>query len=157
MDQNKRNQIPLQDKYEIIKLIDSGAKSCDIIEKFKLKNKSTLSTIKKMKDTIISNYEQNRFTSKRKKFKCSAYPKLEEQLKKWIVFVWKNTIPLTGPIIKEKAKEYAQLSGINDFEASDGWLANFRSRNEILFQKIQGESASVNQDTVNEWMTVKLP
>jgi len=106
---------------------------------------------------MLSNYEQNRFKSNRKKLRSGAHPKLEEELKKWIEFIWGNTIPLTGPIIKEKAKEYAQLSGINDFEASDGWLANFRSRNDILFQKIQGESASVNQEIATDFMKVKLP
>jgi hypothetical protein len=101
--------------------------------------------------------KKNVFKSNRKKLRNGAYPKLEESLKQWITFVWDNKIPLTGPIIKEKAKDLAKISGIQNFEASDGWLSNFRSRNDILFQKIHGESASVDQEIASDFMTVKPP
>jgi hypothetical protein len=60
--------------------------------------------------------------SNRKELRNSAYPKLEESLKQWIIFVWHNKIPLTDPIIKEKAKDLVKISGIQNFEASDGSL-----------------------------------
>ncbi len=63
------------------------------------------------------------FKSNRKKLRNGAYPKLEESLKQWIAFVWDNKIPLAGPIIKEKPKDLAKIFGIQNFEASDGWLA----------------------------------
>jgi hypothetical protein len=97
------------------------------------------------------------FKSNHKKVRNGAYPKLEESLKQWIAFVWDNKIPLTGPTIKENAKDLAKISGIQNFEASDGWLPNFRSRNDILFQKIHGESASVDKEIASNFMTVKLP
>jgi len=49
---------------------------------------------------------------------------------------------LSGPIIQEKAKEFANLFEINDFNASSGWLTNFKNRNNLHSYNKRGESLS---------------
>jgi hypothetical protein len=45
MNQNKRKYLSLQDKYDIIKMIDNEVKSSEIMRKYNLKNRSNLSNI----------------------------------------------------------------------------------------------------------------
>lgn len=40
---------------------------------------------------------------------------------------------------------------LDTFKASNGWLEKFRNRHAISFRKINGESASVDNSTVEEW------
>jgi hypothetical protein len=45
----------------------------------------------------------------------------------------------------------------NGFTASEGWLTRFKDRNNIIFGSVSGESASVDQLTIDEWVVKKLP
>lgn len=47
------------------------------------------------------------------------------------------------------------MFGISDFTASDGWLSNFKKRHNLVFKKICGESASVDEGMCNDWQ-IKL-
>jgi hypothetical protein len=58
MNQNKRKNLSLQDKYNIIKMIDNEVKSSEIMRKYNLKNRSNLSNIKKEREKIVALYEK---------------------------------------------------------------------------------------------------
>lgn len=47
--------------------------------------------------------------------------------------------------------ELAKLLGIDEFKASDGWLAGFKKRHSIGLRRIQGEAAAVDVSFLNEW------
>ncbi|CAK5085880.1 unnamed protein product [Meloidogyne enterolobii] len=59
------------------------------------------------------------------------YEKIEAALRSWIKSLKKLEIPLTGPLLKEKAKDLAQEFNIKDFKASNGWLCGFQERYSI--------------------------
>ncbi|KAL4121977.1 hypothetical protein QTP88_014392 [Uroleucon formosanum] len=61
-------------------------------------------------------------------------------------------MPISGPILKEKAEYFATQFGYSNFKASQGWLENWKNRHNIIFRKICGESASVNDSLCNEWL-----
>jgi hypothetical protein len=50
----------------------------------------------------------------------------------WIKCACDKNIPASGPILREKAEEFAKELGHSEFEASTGWLDKFRSRNDKL-------------------------
>ena len=61
-------------------------------------------------------------------------------------------MPISGPLIKEKAKEVAREKGILNFTASNVWLEKFRTRHAINYKAICGESGSVDESVVDNWM-----
>jgi hypothetical protein len=45
---------------------------------------------------------------------------------------------------------------IEDFEASDHWLENFKARHSIKFRSEQGEAAAVDLEVVENWQQTVL-
>ncbi len=50
-----------------------------------------------------------------------------------------------------------QRLGIDDFQFSDGWLHGFKSRYNIQFRMITGESGDVTTEQIDQWTTITLP
>jgi hypothetical protein len=73
-----------------------------------------------------------------------GYPDVEEATRIWVDQLLTRNLTLSGPIIQEKAKEFANLFEINDFSASIGWLNNFKNRNNLHSYKKRGESLSAS-------------
>ena len=62
-----------------------------------------------------------------------------------------RNVPIGGPVLQEKAQQFAVSLGHANFRASNGWLQNFKKRNKIVFKKVCGESASVDDAVCVEW------
>ncbi|KAJ6639131.1 Tigger transposable element-derived protein 4, partial [Pseudolycoriella hygida] len=60
-------------------------------------------------------------------------------------------IPLTGAIVQAKARSLAKLFNIQNFMASDGWLAKFKRRQNLTFKTMSSKSASVDDEAVDDW------
>jgi len=70
---------------------------------------------------------------------------------KWFQDVRSRNVPLTGPLIREKALEFAKMLKVENFQASVGWLNRFRERYGVLSKCISGEASDVPMNSVNEW------
>ena len=68
----------------------------------------------------------------------------------WIKQVRAKNVPLSGPVIKEKANQLAREMGI-DFVATNGWFHRFKARRGLCFKSIVGEAASVTPEMLREW------
>ena len=60
--------------------------------------------------------------------KTGTYEKLNEALLKWFTSMRGNNIPTDGPILLEKAHEFAKAFNYNDFTAWNGWLRGWKER-----------------------------
>jgi hypothetical protein len=69
----------------------------------------------------------------------------------WFIKVRASNLPVSGPLVQEKAKEIASKHGIHDFKASSGWLTRFKGRHNISAAVLSGERASVSEVTVDQW------
>ncbi|XP_050548128.1 tigger transposable element-derived protein 4-like, partial [Daktulosphaira vitifoliae] len=118
----KRKFLSISDKKRLIEAVESGKK-------------------KKDKEAIFNKTDAE---GSRKKNRPSEFPHLEQCLFTWFNQVRQQNIPVSGILIKEKAKSFAEILDISDFTASDGWLSNFKKRHNLVFRKICGESASVD-------------
>ena len=59
--------------------------------------------------------------------------------------------PLSGPLIRAKAEEFASSLGNVNFKASTGWLDGFKERNSISFKSVCRESGSVDGQAAGVW------
>ncbi|KAL4153097.1 hypothetical protein QTP88_000930 [Uroleucon formosanum] len=75
----------------------------------------------------------------------------ETILKLWKSHARAKNIPISGPILKEKALQVSKEFECENFKASNGWLDKFKSRYNISFKVVCGESKSVDTETVDEW------
>ncbi|GLV46176.1 hypothetical protein CBL_02892 [Carabus blaptoides fortunei] len=84
--------------------------------------------------------------------------KMEKELSSWIEDSTKKQIPLDGNMIKQNAlrlyndlKENGEFSVTSDFVASKGWFERFKSRYSLRNMTIQGERASVDNETSKKY------
>lgn len=149
----KRVTISLEIKYEIIKCFESKVKTNEIVKRFGLKDRRNVHSIVKKKDKIKEKYEN----MKKKDAKISSYirrsnyPQLEEAIIRWIHQMRGQKVPLSGPLIKEQALKFAQMMNINEFKASDGYIAGLKKRCNIEYRIESGESFSVSQTAIDNW------
>jgi len=79
------------------------------------------------------------------------FKEINDLLLSWFNGARSRGIPISGPLLQEKARHFAELLKIENFKASNGWLNKFCHRNNIVFRAICGESASVNENDVSDW------
>ena len=85
------------------------------------------------------------------------FEELEVALDRWIFEGRSKGAPLSGPIIKAKAEEFASMFGVENFKCSEGWFSNFKKRHQLKFVKLHGEAASADVTKMNEWLTNRWP
>ena len=78
--------------------------------------------------------------------------KIDELVFEWFTQQRVKQIPTSGPILQEKARQVAEQLAYSSetFKASNGWLEKFRNRHAISLRTINGESASVDNSSMEE-------
>jgi len=137
--------LTIAEKQKVLEVVKSGRKKKEIAEEFGIPA-STLSTIIKNSKEIDLN-----FPTDRKRKRGPDFSDVEECVVKWFKQCRDANVSIGGPILKEKAENFAKSLGHEQFKASNGWLENFKKRHGIAFRKVCGESAAVSDDVVNEW------
>ncbi|XP_065359828.1 uncharacterized protein LOC135953766 [Calliphora vicina] len=69
---------------------------------------------------------------------------------KWVTSARGKNLPISGPLMKQKTKEFADALGHEDFEASTGWLDKFKKRHCIVAKTLCLESADANKTNFDE-------
>lgn len=62
--------------------------------------------------------------------RTAVYEDVEAAVYKWFVDVRLRNLPVSGPMIEQKAKDMAFLLGREDFQGGSGWLQRFKERHE---------------------------
>ncbi|CAB5359608.1 unnamed protein product [Rhizophagus irregularis] len=139
--QKKRKTLTFNQKKELCeKHRDQNLSGVQLAKEYEISDSAVSNILKKSEywlsiDSTLRN--ANRFCEKT----CN-YPQIEEALSIWIDQQISRDLTLSGPIIQEKAKEFAILFNIDNFLASGGWLSNFKRRNNLHTFKIRGEARS---------------
>ncbi|KAK8769643.1 hypothetical protein V5799_013892 [Amblyomma americanum] len=107
-----------------LKELSEGAKNCELVKKYNV-SKSTISTILKNKEKITSS-EAN--STVRKRLRKATYADVEDALLKWFVDARARNIPISGPMMLGKTKDFAFLLDFPDFSPGYGWLHRFKVR-----------------------------
>ncbi|CAF1613059.1 unnamed protein product [Adineta ricciae] len=150
---SERKTLTLEDKISLIKDNQNGGKSTrDLAIDYGI-SKSSAANIIRRKQEYLSDYASNCNKGIKRKHKDDDGQKIEELVFEWFTIQRSKNIPISGPILQEKVRQFAEQLGYlsDEFKASHGWLEKFRARHAISFRLISGESASVDHSTVEEW------
>jgi len=113
---------------------------------------NTVSDILKRKSEYlsISSSEQNR-----KRLREPMYKEIDEAVSIWTSQFLSVNQTLRGDILQQKAKQFADKFGITGFNASAGWLSNFKKRNNLRMYVKSGEAGSApDREQINEYRTI---
>jgi hypothetical protein len=150
-----RHDLTLQKKIELINdhKNGNGLTQRALSTKYNI-SLGSVSNILKRKAEYFNDYETNQNQNVKRKLTDMNSQKLDEQVYEWFVQQRSKKIPISGPILQEKARQIAESLGDNlgSFKASNGWLEKFRTRHNISFRVINGESSSVDITTVDDWI-----
>lgn len=140
---------------EKIKIIEYATReNCGvrkIAKHFKI-GKTCAAEIIKNKDNILNNFQNGNYNVRRKFVGPGLGTTIDKVVFEWFQRVRAQKIPVSGPMLQEKALEVSKELGEIDFKASNGWLEKFRNRHSISFKAISGEAGAVNVNVVNEWI-----
>ncbi|KAH6932197.1 hypothetical protein HPB50_003651 [Hyalomma asiaticum] len=133
-------------KAAVIKLVESGRSRPDVAKEFQI-SKHTLSDYIKNKQKILEAAEKSTGCLQ-KNVSQGTYPQLEEALLVWLKSTVASKLPVSGGLLKQKAKTMALQMNIEGFKVNDSWLRNFKKRFDLSFKKLCGESAAVDLSAV---------
>ena len=134
----KRKAYSIDFKLKLLAEVDKGRKKQDICREFGLP-KSSLSTILKDRSKLDLDLAPTR-----KSAQSLKHSDVDEAVLIWFKQVLSSGVPVSGPLLKTKANGLARELGIDNWEASDGWMHRFKHRYGLVFKTICGESASVS-------------
>lgn len=146
----KHKTLSLSEKCIILSRLDKGETSSNLAREFNV-GKSTMTDLKKNKVKILSYASASESgTDKRQTMRKSDYPLLDDALYEWFLQERSRHTPLSGPILKEKARFFQTkiYPDVKDFKASDGWLDKFKKRHGIRYLTITGEKLSCDNAAV---------
>lgn len=152
---SKPQTLTLEKKIEVIKLHEKGTSARKIAQQFSVGKTQIQETLKR-KAEYLSDFESNQPADRKRKIRSTGNEEVNELTWEWFKKASAIKLPVSGPIIKEKALLVAKQLGNDDFKASNGWLESFIKRHNINFGKKSGESGDVDMKTVEEWKA-KLP
>lgn len=147
----KRKDLSASEKVQVIeyKKENPSAGVRSIAEKFDC-SKSQIQSILAKKDEILEHYGANK-NAHCKRARLSQLKNVDEATYEWYQKARSKNIPVTGPMLQEKAKRANEELGDATFKASNGWLDRFKKRYNITSKVISGEAGGVSEETVASW------
>ena len=148
----KRQSLTFELKKSICEQIERNCKTqAELARDYGL-SRTTINTIWSQ----CEKYKTNSCNDKAKRMRKGNYEDIEEALMTWLVQARSLGAPVTGPLLKEKASQFAEQLGQSEFKCSDGWLDRFKARNNVTFRIVSGEANDAPQATIEDWQK-KLP
>jgi transcriptional regulator with XRE-family HTH domain len=150
-EKRKYKELALTQKLDVLKDIDQGMSVRKIARKFGISN-GTVSNLSKNRDQILARAQSNEAPSSKRASRVRGdAAELDQRVYDWFIAARSRNIPITGPIIQEKARIVSSVLGMEEFKASNGWLESFRTRHNISFRLLSGESAELDHQVVEDW------
>lgn len=152
-----RKDLSLKDRLDIIhKCNEPGVSQRSVALSYGV-NKSTVCKIMKRKDGIIQQLNDGFVRSGQKRSRHGFVPEVDEALFIWFKEKRAQGATVSGPIMRSKALQLAQLVDRENFSASEGWFARWKKRYNIAFKVEHGEKRSSDFSAANHWTAEKVP
>ena len=92
-----------------------------------------------------------------KRLRSSSNSDVDAALLEWFKQSRSSNVPISGPILLEKAGSLAEALGVESFKATTGFLDRWKKRHGIVIKKMAGEEKSVSEQDVRPWIDSTLP
>jgi hypothetical protein len=102
------------------------------------------------KKEIRKAFEEFKDRSRKKLKRSTSNDDINDLTWEWFQLARAKGVPISGSLLQEKAKMFADALDNGTFTASNGWLESFRKRNGIVFSILSGEGGDVNNDVIND-------
>lgn len=152
----KHSSVSMEVKFDALKRIDSGENVNKIASELNVGRSTVLGW--KNKRSEIESWCLKRVCTQsinqRKTMKCADFEKVSEALFQWFRLQRNNGVPISGPILQEKALSFFEKlkeDGEPSFTASNGWLNRWKTRYGIKQLSICGEKLSADSDNVSDF------
>ena len=128
----KHKSCNMKTKLEILKRIDNGEAAVKLAKEFNV-GKSTISDWKRQRseiDKFVRSTMSMKIIENRCTLKKSRFSQVDEATYLWFLQERERGTPLSGPIIREKARQlHEKFQEKNlEFVASEGWFSRWRQR-----------------------------
>lgn len=151
----KRSRLSIKEKYELIQDYKRKKSVDELTEKYNCGKTTVYDVIKKEKE-ISEAFLTTQNTDSKAKSRAPKFDKVDEDSYKWLCQALAKKLPVSGVLLQQKAKEIALELNVPEFKASNGWLEKFKTRHNLTFANICGESKDVDQQPVDNFRE-KLP
>ncbi|KAH8008844.1 hypothetical protein HPB51_005891 [Rhipicephalus microplus] len=151
----KRRQFSLKEKVDILSQVDAGKKQIHIANEMGVAP-STAATILKDRQKILELHRGSQLAPSRKRLRLGNFQEVDAAVLTWFKDARSQNVPVSGPMLQEKAWQFADALDITGFEASAGWLHRFRERNGISWQVVSGEEKAADAASAAAWRDEKF-
>lgn len=157
-EKRKRVVLDLAKKFEIVGRLRKGESATSLSKIYNVP-RTTINDLKRCGDKIEDHISKMESTDgdviRRKTMKLSKHDELDQVVFYWFAQQRSQGIPLSGPIIQQKALDFNKKIQSCDpsFKASTGWLDKFKNRHGIRQLSIEGEKLSANSAVVSEYVS----
>ncbi|XP_038077439.1 tigger transposable element-derived protein 4-like [Patiria miniata] len=160
-----RTDLPLEKKIYVIRQSESGMSARKLAKELGV-GKTQIGNIIRRKAEYLSMYNSGNASLgvMRRKFRKTGNEAVNRVVYEWFRIAKSKNLPLTGPIIQAKALSFAEQLGNTTFTASNGWLASFRKRHQIVslistagYTGTTGSTASATNANVTRAFCPTLP
>ncbi|KAM7313344.1 tigger transposable element-derived protein 6-like [Ixodes scapularis] len=94
---------------------------------------------------------QSHLASSRKQLRLGDFQQIDSAVLTCFKGVKVQSVPMSGPMIQEKARQFAAILEVTDFEASCGWFHCFRQWNAITWHTVSGEEKAADEAAAAMW------
>ena len=150
----KRKDLSLVDKILVIDELEKKTSQSTIVKKFGI-SQSQVSQILKSKEKLFSAHRSNKNPT-RKRARKSTQEDVEDALLQWFKQAKSRGLIITGPMLREKAKNFGKIMNIN-FDPSSSWVTRWRERNLIVFKRKHGEKQYHDSEVDENWIVSVWP
>ncbi|XP_055377928.1 tigger transposable element-derived protein 6-like [Condylostylus longicornis] len=151
----KRTSLNVKEKLKIVEEIKEGkASRKELSIKYNV-NLSTITRILQNESNWNSIVHQNKNLNT-KRLRKGSHHDVDQAMTKWFTEKRMQNANITGPMLLEQAKKFAEILGVNNFEPNNGWLHMWKNRENINFHRIMGEKNDANLDAARTWTSTTL-
>lgn len=137
-EKKKGEVLSLNMRVEVIRESSRGLSQRALALKFNC-SKTQIQNILKNRDRLLREWKEGGSQFVKRKGK-QRNENVNNFVWEWFKEARAKGLPLSGPILQEKAREFAAFFNVEKFNGSNGWLDSFKKRHKIVFREIHEDS-----------------